>query len=125
MVGWGQAAHRNRAVERRLLPGERGADGRVSAQIMMQRGAMHQYEFTSQGFSRCSPQPWLARCVILSSTTADGLIEAIRRQMMLDVADEGLMTRLASRADYILVFFCTDMASNNFTALTTRTCRIP
>ena len=115
--GWDETGQRVQGISKGLLAGERPGHGKVCMQVMMQKGAMHIYEFTGEGGAVTRSEPLFARGIVLESQTADSILEGVLRSFPVKVEDPVYMHSMAASSDMVLLSFCTDRAAANFKAL--------
>ena len=116
--GWDETTQKVKGKHLNLLAGERQPEGKTSAQIIVQRGRMSRYEYDGHNNShRTVSEPLLARAMVLPSTAADFLLEAVLKAYPFDVKDRDEVAKVAAGPDLVVLTFCTDRASGNLLAL--------
>lgn len=109
-VQWDETSQKFAFFRDGLATGERRTRQAAAQQVMVISGTI-----ASQGFKgpQLALDPWFARSLVLSETSADFLVEALLRTLPIDIRSEGDMERLSSVCDMCVFSFSCDRASAN------------
>jgi len=114
---WDESSQRMRAALACQLRDERTSYAAVAVQVIVQHGQMSKFLFFSDGRSSIDCEPIFCKSRLLQVPNSDSIREAVLRAYPFDLTDAEDLSARASKCDVLLLTWCCDRATANFSFL--------